>query len=168
MLLWLGPQVQALSRVLTGTLCVVSPTRSADAPLRVLVTGSRHWTDRATLFHALDSVGPDSICHGQCIYGGADSYADDWAVARHVPVERFPADWLPDGPDGPKDFYAGKRRNRLMLSQFRPALVLAFKDGFDWEFRRGGTEDMVKIAIRAGIPYRVIDLKPVGQLPLSF
>jgi hypothetical protein len=120
------------------------------------------------LFHALDSVAPHSICHGQCIYGGADSFADEWAVERTVHVERFPADWLPDGPDGPKDFYAGKRRNRLMLTQFKPDLVMAFKDGFDWEFRRGGTEDMVKVAMRAGVPYRVVDLHPVGQLPLSF
>lgn len=132
--------------------------------MRIIVTGSRKWTDRHTLYSVLDTIAPWAICHGAAV--GADLLADDWAVERGVPLVRYPAIWYPDGPDGRLDLWAGKRRNRLMLAEFRPDLVVAFKNGFDWEFRSGGTEDMVKIAMRAGVRHRVVDLHPEGQLTL--
>lgn len=68
---------------------------------RVLVTGSRDWTDRDTLAQALlaeyREYGPLTVVDGKCPTG-ADRLAHEWCVearARGCDViwERYPADW---------------------------------------------------------------------------
>lgn len=73
-------------------------------------------------------------------------------AADDVPIDReqYPADWEKHGKA------AGPIRNALMLEEGKPDLVLAFKDGFDWQFKRGGTEHMVRIAKAAGVRTIVI------------
>jgi hypothetical protein len=126
--------------------------------MRILVCGSRYWDDGAAVhagifgLTALAGDDPDTII----IEGGArgaDAEAASWARA-FAPLlhERYPADWDTHGKA------AGPIRNRRMLGRLlegHPAeqrYVLAFKDGFDWTLKRGGTEHMVRIAKAAGVP----------------
>lgn len=76
----------------------------ADArkPFRVLITGSRSWTDEQAIRSALAAIvfmyGPENVVviHGACPQG-ADALADRIASAwTGITVERHPADW--DGP----------------------------------------------------------------------
>jgi hypothetical protein len=97
----------------------------------------------------LDAFTPAVICHGAA--RGADRLAGLWASSRHVVVKPYPADWEKHGRA------AGPIRNRLMLDDFHPDLVVAFKDGFDYSLESGGTEHMVKIARAAGVECRVVD-----------
>jgi len=112
---------------------------------RVLICGDRHYTDGmkiAAELRALKNRSPDVvICHGAA--RGADSLAGEEAAKRGIPVITFPADWKRYGKR------AGPIRNRQMLKEFAPTLVLAFHDNIDIS---KGTADMVKIARAAGIP----------------
>jgi len=71
---------------------------------RVLVTGSRDWTDDRAIFGALDAASgrarvlklPMVVVHGAA--RGADSVANGWAVLRQragfpIVPEPHPADW---------------------------------------------------------------------------
>jgi hypothetical protein len=110
--------------------------------LRVLVTGSRNWTDRAAVAQALSSycglIDDVIVVHGDA--RGADSWADAVARERGWIVERHPAEW---------DLYgksAGHRRNAHMVS-LGADVCLAFPLG---ESR--GTRGCMKLAKIAGIP----------------
>jgi hypothetical protein len=74
---------------------------------------------------------------------GADALAHQWALARGVPTLRFRAQWKTLGKA------AGPVRNRQMLVDGRPDLVIAFPGG-------DGTADMMKQAREAGV--EVMDL----------
>ena len=89
---------------------------------RVLVTGSRSWKDRKTVWDALwaeleyahYTLGTELlVVHGGCPTG-ADDIADRWAYGMNamgwpVKVERHPADWETHGKA------AGPMRNQLMV-----------------------------------------------------
>lgn len=93
--------------------------------IRVLITGSRDWEDRALVWSAiedylrercaLDADGmPDPardvvIVHGGC-RTGADAIASDWATLHGVCEETWRADWRHYGPG------AGPRRNTAMVA----------------------------------------------------
>ncbi len=92
-------------------------------PFRVLVTGSRTWTDTRAITTALSRLhrqhGPRLvIVHGDC-RSGADAIADAWCRQAGVTVERYSADWRRHGR------YAGPLRNAAMVAT-RPDLCLAF------------------------------------------
>jgi hypothetical protein len=125
-------------------------------PYRVLVTGSRDWTDPTVVFGALqatrDAV-PDGqrivVVHGACPTG-ADALASQWASgetrATGLPVEeRHPALWRSGGVF---DRSAGCRRNAEMVAA-GAHLCLAF-------IRAGskGASHCAGLAERAGIPTR--------------
>ncbi|HVT51973.1 MAG TPA: DUF2493 domain-containing protein [Dongiaceae bacterium] len=108
--------------------------------MRVLVCGGRDFTDRALLEAALDRL-HRAHAFTVLIEGdarGTDRMAGAWAEARGIVHEVFRADW--DGL-GPK---AGPIRNRQMLDQGRPDLVVAFPGS-------NGTDHMKRIARAAGI-----------------
>lgn len=117
--------------------------------LIVLVCGSRDWTDASYIEGVLGFLEERhtlTVIEGGAV--GADRTAGRWAAKarqRGVGWVRFPADWGQFGRS------AGPIRNQQMLD-YGPHLVLAFKDGFDWGMRRGGTEDMVRRATAAGVP----------------
>lgn len=76
------------------------------------------------------------------IHGGAtgvDSIAEAWANDNYVSVICFPADWEKYGSP------AGPIRNRQMLREGKPHLVVAFKGG-------KGTADMVRAAKERNTP----------------
>jgi hypothetical protein len=111
---------------------------------RVLVCGGRDFADTEKLFRVL-SDRHDNNPFSLLIHGaakGADTLASEWAFERGVPQQAYPADWARDGRA------AGPIRNRLMLEEGKPDLVIAFPGG-------KGTENMRQQAFKAGVP--VID-----------
>ena len=125
--------------------------------MRVLVCGGRNYglvhAEKKRIYNALDEL------HGDCwpseeyplgkeppkithvISGGAtgaDSVAIDWAVVNWVPCTEYKADWKKYGRK------AGPIRNKQMLDEGKPDLVLAFPGG-------PGTENMVLQALQANI-----------------
>lgn len=116
--------------------------------MRVLVCGARDYPHKYKVWTILSAIQssqsqPLIIIEGKCHKGGADLWAEKWALA-HVPEENhlpFPADW--------KRYKkaAGPIRNKQMLEQGKPDLVLAFggKNGT-------GTNHMVRIAKAAEVP----------------
>lgn len=108
---------------------------SAAQPFRVLVCGGRKFTDKPLLYRTLDTL---ARLHGilYVIEGGArgaDSLARTWRHENLQPGATFHADWK-HYPQA-----AGPMRNRKMLVDGQPDLVLAFPGG-------AGTADMVRQA----------------------
>ena len=66
-----------------------------------------------------------------------------WGVPKNL-VLAFPADW------NKYDNAAGPIRNRQMLTEGKPTMVLAFHYKLLVESK--GTKDMVKMALGAGLP----------------
>ncbi len=108
---------------------------------RVLVCGGRDYADREQLFRVLDAAHLANpivlLVHGAA--PGADDLAGQWA--RHVGVrwKAFPAHWKSEGKA------AGPRRNKRMLEEAQPHIVIAFPGG-------RGTANMVQQAEVAGVP----------------
>ncbi len=97
-------------------------TATGPARFRVLVTGSRTWTDTATITAALEALRAEhgdrlTVVHGACPRG-ADAIADDWTVRTGTDTERWPADWRAGRG-------AGMARNTAMVAT-GPARCLAF------------------------------------------
>jgi hypothetical protein len=112
---------------------------------RVLVTGSRTWTDTTAITQALDDLHARhghalTVVHGACPRG-ADAIADTWAARHQVPVQTFPADWSTGRAAGPA-------RNAVMVAT-GPDECLAFID----DGSRGASDTAVR-AEAAGIPTR--------------
>lgn len=75
---------------------------------------------------------------------GADSHAARWAFIHGMAHAIFPACWDLYGPS------AGPIRNKWMLKFGEPDMVVAFPGGV-------GTENMVKLALDAGITVFELD-----------
>lgn len=114
--------------------------------MRVLICGSRDWTDEDAIFRALLCLPLDAaIIHGDA--RGADTIADRAAEALGIARYPFPAEWRKHGRR------AGPIRNRQMLDEGLPDEVIAFR-------KRGpspGTDDMVRQARADGVPVKVIE-----------
>lgn len=128
--------------------------------MRILVTGSRRWTDREVMEAALDNATAGCVMNCTLIHGnatGVDILANE--IARgwddmwgEWSIERFPADWAKHGRA------AGSIRNAQMLTEGKPDLVLAFPlPGSK------GTWDMIRKANAAGVEVRVIPARGVAQ-----
>lgn len=120
---------------------------------RVLVTGSRHWTDVAAVERGLRWAWSTLAGHpravlvqGECPYGGAD------AIAKHVweswglPVESFPAEH-----DPVTGRVLGPARNARMVASGADVCV-----AFPLPSSRG-TLNCMRLAARAGIPVQVFN-----------
>lgn len=118
---------------------------------RVIVCGSRKWTDRIPIEGALRLLVPHKPCIIQGNARGADYLAGQSAYACGLTDIPVPVTLYLDGP-WPR---AGNNRNTRMLA-LSPNLVLAFKDGFDYTLRRGGTEHMCRIALESKPPVPVL------------
>jgi len=121
-------------------------------PRRVLITGSRDWTDEQAIRAALANItmwhGAEIVVvHGACPTGAdaiADRVARDWGGG--MTVERHPADWNAHGKA------AGPLRNKHMVS-LGADVCLAFPQG---ESR--GTRHCMSEARAAGIPVVVSEV----------
>lgn len=108
--------------------------------MRVLVCGGRDYSDVSRVYAVLDKLhreaGIDCLMQGGA--RGADILASVWATKNHVLQEVYEADWENQGS------FAGPARNKRMLDEGRPDLVIAFPGG-------RGTADMVRKARKAGV-----------------
>lgn len=112
--------------------------------MNVGVVGSRHFPDLSMVRRFVNLIPRDS----GVVSGGApgvDTAAEDAARARGLSVIVHPADWFPQGPDGPMDRAAGVKRNGLIV---RDATRMA---SF-WYGKSKGTKDSMDKADRAGVP----------------
>lgn len=111
---------------------------------RVLVTGSRTWSDTTVIREALERIwDPDTILVTGACPQGADLLAEQCWTRWGGQVERHPADW------GRHGRAAGFRRNQQMIDT-QPDQCLAFIRGHS----RGATH-CTRAAHRAGIPTTV-------------
>jgi UDP-N-acetylmuramoylalanine-D-glutamate ligase len=108
--------------------------------MRVIVCGGRDYYDGARVDAVLSRMhreaGIDCVIQGGA--RGADMLASLWATKCHVLQEVYEADWENQGS------FAGPARNKRMLDEGKPDLVIAFPGG-------RGTADMVRKARRAGV-----------------
>ena len=106
----------------------------------VLVCGGRDFDNRDLVTSTLDRIHRERtiklLIHGAA--NGADQLANDWAVAAQVSCQSYPADWLKLGRA------AGPARNKQMLVEGKPHLVVAFPGG-------RGTANMVRQAKQMGV-----------------
>lgn len=139
--------------------------------LRVLICGSRDWSDQRIVDVLVEGLIATAgiedralaLCQGDA--KGADACAKKWADVVHV--EDFPAKWgehdwiwCPGAwcrdKKSTRDYCvgAGPRRNDQMLTEFKPHVVIGFKDGY--KPGSGGTENMIEIAKAAGVKTYVV------------
>lgn len=124
--------------------------------IRILVTGSRDWSDRDVVLFALlreTPYGPATLVHGACPTG-ADAIADQLGRVAGYTVETHPADWEKYGNS------AGQRRNTEMVN-LGATVCVAFigrcssrKCKITESHPSHGASRTAKLAEAAGIPTR--------------
>lgn len=132
--------------------------------MRVLVCGSRTFNDYPKLCYEMDKLPldenqPITIISGEA--RGADTLAKRYAEECGWNYEGYPADWDTYGKG------AGPIRNRQMLVEGKPDLVIAFLGPVAVsEFTTGlsdskysrGTKNMIDQAKKAGVETVVVDI----------
>lgn len=119
--------------------------------MRLLVFGSRTFSDRTFLFKALDNFYRTShplvatVIEGEA--PGADSLAREWAEHYGIEVVKYPADWAQHGRA------AGPIRNRQMLLDGKPDYGIGFIDK-EIEASRG-SKNMRDQLLRANVPVKI-------------
>lgn len=110
---------------------------------RVLVCGGRDFDDGARLSTVLRNLNAERKIKVLIEGGarGADYLAQVWAHMNDIDVQTFEADWAAHGKA------AGPIRNKLMLDEGKPDLVVAFPGG-------AGTRNMIRQALSAGVEVR--------------
>lgn len=108
--------------------------------MRILVCGGRNY-DPLKVEDYLNEYfkyrpRPDGVIEGGAT--GADTGARRWGRNNQIPVQTFPADWDGYGKS------AGYIRNKQMLDEGQPDLVMAFPGG-------KGTSNMIEQAKKAGV-----------------
>lgn len=114
--------------------------------MKVLVCGGRNFNDPMLFGSWMGGVmnkhEVTQIIHGGA--KGADFMAGKFAEWKGIPVRVFPADWKKHGKA------AGPIRNKQMLEEGGPDLVLAFPGG-------RGTQNMVEQARASGVEVFEVD-----------
>lgn len=115
--------------------------------MKILITGSRGWTDRNKVEHAIKNYGGLEnsviIVHGGAV--GADSIANSIAKSYGLVCHVHYPNWNKFGKK------AGIIRNEEMLLKENPDVVLAF-----WDRKSPGTKHMMDFATSQG--YEVIQI----------
>jgi hypothetical protein len=111
--------------------------------MRVLICGSRKWTDDKIIYSILEGLtlreGPIVLISGGA--AGADSFAAQWAYANGIQHEEYLAEWELSGKA------AGPIRNQHMLEDGKPDIVIGFPTA-----ESIGTYDMLRRSAKAGVP----------------
>lgn len=113
--------------------------------MRVLICGSRAWTDEEEILDVLRDLKRrfDNLTIIEGTANGADMLAGRMARYLALEVVEFPPDWKRYGRG------AGPVRNTQMLVEGKPDLVIAFSVRYP---PTKGTNDMVKKSVAAGLP----------------
>lgn len=98
-------------------------------------------TNRA--IDAVKEFSPTVIIEGNAT--GGDEIGVLTSEVMDIPLKTFPASWSEYG------FSAGPMRNKQMLEEGKPDIVVAFPGG-------KGTEHMKRISRRAGVPVHEVNL----------
>lgn len=117
--------------------------------MRILVCGGRNFMNQELVDRILFEVTQldNQYTMGTIIHGnarGADTFGALWGYRMGWKVEPYGAEWRKYGKA------AGPIRNKQMLDEGKPDLVIAFPGG-------KGTANMVQLAHKAGVPVRVIE-----------
>ena len=115
-------------------------------PLKILICGDRNYTNYDSILYSITKISLknklSSVIEGGA--KGADRLGRQAAQAIGVPeIITFKADWEKYGKA------AGPIRNRQMIKEGSPNLVLAFHSNIS---NSKGTKDMIFAANQAGIP----------------
>lgn len=112
----------------------------------VMVTGSRGWTDYASIEEVLAAavIQGDTLIQGGA--RGADKHAREWALLHSIPCETYAPDRLIPSPQRYHE------RNDAMLK--RADVVLAF-----WDGQSPGTRSVIEKAQAAGIPVEIVGMR---------
>ncbi len=118
--------------------------------MKVLVCGGRKYKDQDKVDEVLwDITGMrDQYMSGTIIHGnanGADTLGALWGYRMGWKVEAYPADWKTHG------LKAGYLRNKQMLEEGKPDIVVAFPGG-------RGTANMIKLAEEAGVEVKIVEI----------
>ena len=117
--------------------------------MRILVCGSRNFNDYELLKGILNDYRITEIIHGNA--KGADNlggqYGREVLQLAEERIRSFPAEWGVHGKS------AGPIRNRRMLEEGRPDMVIAFRGP-----NSRGTQNMIDQATKAGVPVRIIEI----------
>tara|TARA_Y100000310_G_scaffold333584_1_gene411434 strand:- start:1707 stop:2081 length:375 start_codon:yes stop_codon:yes gene_type:complete len=119
---------------------------------RILVCGGRDYQNEIRVAQVLNSAYESNVTFGEydtiiIIQGeakGADALAKEWAGSNSLQHLKFPAKWDEHGKK------AGYLRNKQMLDEGKPDVVIAFPGG-------KGTALMIRLAEEAKVP--VVDLR---------
>lgn len=119
------------------------------APFRVIVAGSRTFTDYERLKKVLDEALRKRAQDGVVIVSGtargADQLGERYAEERGYAVERFPANWQEYGKA------AGFIRNKQMAEHADG--LMAF-----WDGQSKGTHNMIQLAVEYGLKVIVAEV----------
>lgn len=125
--------------------------------MKILVCGSRTFTDRELFNNTLDSINEKTpikdIIHGNA--RGADVMSWSWILKNNhgrtgddaLGCMAYNPAWDKHGKS------AGIIRNQEMLDKGKPDMVVAF-----WDGESRGTKHMIDIAQKANIPVEVINV----------
>ena len=133
---------------------VLAPERlpPREEGIKVCVTGGRDFANYEFVAAILDTLEISVLAHGAA--RGADLLAARWCRRTRTPVRPYPAEW---GAYGDR---AGPKRNRKMLDDFQPQLVVAFTGGV-------GTTDCIRCARERKIPVWKTWAQLVSPEPMS-
>lgn len=126
-------------------------------PLKVLVCGGRDFKDASFVFNRLleyeEHYGEfGCIIHGVAL--GADELAGEYAKCNGIPCTVYKAYWNTYGKA------AGPIRNKRMLEEGKPDIVIAFPGG-------RGTANMIQQAHAHGVPVIDVERDPWPDLELK-
>lgn len=122
---------------------------------RVVVTGSRHWTNYSQIKDVLADLlaeHPDlEIAHGKSPGGGVDAMADLAAFELGIPVWPYPKKKELDGSHRGAFF----NRNKRMVRDFNPDEGRAFRSAG----KSNGTDHCIECMEKQDVPYEIIEEK---------
>jgi hypothetical protein len=107
--------------------------------MKVIIAGSRSIQEQTVVYTAIEQSGfmLREIVSGMA--KGVDRLGEQYAKAHHLPIKRFPANWVKYGKK------AGYIRNAEM-ADYADALIAV------WDGQSRGTQHMVKLAELKNLP----------------
>jgi hypothetical protein len=117
---------------------------AAGDGMKVIIAGSRSITDYSLIGIAVERSGFNvtAVISG-CAPDGIDHLGAQWAKAKHIPIERYPANWTKHGKA------AGPIRNAEMAAAAEGLVAI-------WDGKSPGTRNMIYQMKRLGKPHYVL------------